>query len=79
MGIAERTRLAADLHDSLSQNLTAIGYQVSTARNTLGGKDLATTECLDTAASLAHRAGPKPLPLPSRNTFLKSEAAFLLF
>ena len=32
--IAERTRLAADLHDSFSQNLTAIGYQVSTARNT---------------------------------------------
>ena len=50
--IAERTRLAADLHDSLSQNLTVIGYQVSTAKNTLGGKDPATTECLDTAAKM---------------------------
>ena len=50
--IAERTRLAADLHDSLSQNLTAIGYQVSAAKNTLGGKDPATTECLDTAAKM---------------------------
>jgi signal transduction histidine kinase len=50
--IAERTRLAADLHDSLSQNLTVIGYQVSTARNTLGAKDPATTECLDTAAKM---------------------------
>jgi signal transduction histidine kinase len=50
--IAERTRLAADLHDSLSQNLTVIGYQVSTAKNTLGGKDPATTGCLDTAAKM---------------------------
>ena len=50
--IAERTRLAADLHDSLSQNLTVIGYQVSTAKNTLGDKDPATTECLDTAAKM---------------------------
>jgi len=50
--IAERTRLAADLHDSLSQNLTVIGYQVSNARNTLGDKDPATTECLNTAAKM---------------------------
>ena len=50
--IAERTRLAADLHDSLSQNLTVIGYQVSTAKNTLGDKDSTTTECLDTAAKM---------------------------
>ena len=50
--IAERTRLAADLHDSFSQNLTAIGYQVSTARNTLGGKDPATTGCLDAVAKM---------------------------
>ena len=50
--IAERTRLAADLHDSLSQSLTVIGYQVSTARNTLEGKDPATSECLDTAAKM---------------------------
>ena len=50
--IAERTRLAADLHDSLSQNLTAIGYQVSSARNTLGGKDPATTGCLDAVAKM---------------------------
>ena len=50
--IAERTRLAADLHDSLSQNLTVIGYQVSAAKNTLGDKDSATTECLDTAAKM---------------------------
>ena len=50
MKISERMRLAADLHDSLSQNLTVIGYQVSAARNTLGGKDPATSEILDTAA-----------------------------
>ena len=50
MKIGERTRLAADLHDSLSQNLTVIGYQVSAARNTLGDKDPATSELLDTAA-----------------------------
>ena len=50
--IAERTRLAADLHDSLSQNLTVIGYQVSAAKNTLGGKDPATTECLDTVSKM---------------------------
>ena len=50
--IAERTRLAADLHDSLSQNLTAIGYQVSIARNTLGGEDPATTGCLDAVAKM---------------------------
>ena len=50
--MAERSRLAADLHDSLSQNLTVIGYQVSTARKTLGAKDPATTECLDTAAKM---------------------------
>ena len=50
--IAERTRLAADPHDSLSQNLTVIGYQVSTAQNTLGDKDPATAGCLDTAAKM---------------------------
>ena len=50
--MAERSRLAADLHDSLSQNLTVIGYQVSAAKNTLGEKDPATTECLDTAAKM---------------------------
>lgn len=48
--IGERTRLAADLHDSLSQNLTVIGYQISAARNTLGEKDPATAEHLHTAA-----------------------------
>jgi len=52
MRIAERTRLAADLHDSLSQNLTVIGYQVSNARNTLGEKDPATTDCIDTASKM---------------------------
>lgn len=50
--IGERTRLAADLHDSISQNLTVIGYQVSAAKNTLGGKDRATAERLDTAAKM---------------------------
>ena len=50
--IAERTRLAADLHDSLSQSLTVIGYQVSNARNTLGEKDQATTDCIDTASKM---------------------------
>ena len=50
--IAERTRLAADLHDSLSQNLTVIGYQVSAAKNTLADKDPATTACLETASKM---------------------------
>ena len=50
--IAERTRLAADLHDSLSQSLTVIGYQISNARNTLGEKDAATTDCLATATQM---------------------------
>ena len=48
--IGERTRLAADLHDSISQNLTAIGYQISAARNTLGDRDPATAGRLLTAA-----------------------------
>lgn len=50
--VAERTRLAADLHDSLSQNLTVIGYQVSAARQTLGDKDPETDACLGTAAKM---------------------------
>lgn len=50
--VAERTRLAADLHDSLSQNLTVIGYQVSAAQNTLGDKDPPTGACLATAAKM---------------------------
>ena len=50
--VGERTRLAADLHDSLSQNLTVIGYQVSAARNTLAGKDPDTSKHLDTAAKM---------------------------
>ena len=33
-------------------NYAFIGYQVSTARKTLDGKDPATTECLDTAAKM---------------------------
>lgn len=50
--VAERTRLAADLHDSLSQNLTVIGYQVSAAQNLLGDKDMPTGACLATAAKM---------------------------
>ena len=52
--VGERTRLAADLHDSLSQNLTVIGYQVSAAKNTLAGKDPETAKCLDIAAKMIH-------------------------
>lgn len=52
--IGERTRLAADLHDSLSQNLTVIGYQVSAAQNTLGDKDPDTGARLSTAAKMIH-------------------------
>lgn len=52
--IGERTRLAADLHDSLSQSLTVIGYQISTAQKTLGEKDPETSTCLITAAKMIH-------------------------
>lgn len=47
--IGERTRLAAELHDYLAQNLTVISYQVSAARSalTLGSPD--TGDYLNTA------------------------------
>lgn len=50
--VAERTRLAADLHDTISQNLTVIGYQVSAAQKTLGNGETATDACLVTAAKM---------------------------
>ena len=52
--IDERTRLAVELHDSLSQSLTVIGYQISTAQKTLGEKDPETSTCLITAAKMIH-------------------------
>ena len=44
MKLAERTRLAAELHDYLAQNLTVISYQVSAAESALasGSKEAST-------------------------------------
>ena len=46
--VDERTRLAAELHDSLSQNLSAVACQVSAAKLTSGDAD-ETKKLLDTA------------------------------
>lgn len=47
--IDERTRLAAELHDYLAQNLTVISYQVSAAESALAANSADTAECLKTA------------------------------
>lgn len=47
--IDERTRLAAELHDYLAQNLTVISYQVSAAESALAVNSAETAECLKTA------------------------------
>jgi len=50
--VAERTRLAADLHDSFSQNLSVIGYHVAALQSSLSGADGATSGRLSTVAKM---------------------------
>ena len=45
----ERTRLAVELHDSLSQNLEGVACQVAATRNLMNGSCDAAQSCLDTA------------------------------
>ena len=47
--IDERTRLAAELHDYLAQNLTVISYQVSAAESALATNSQDAADCLKTA------------------------------
>lgn len=49
--VGERTRLAVELHDSLSQNLAGVAFQVATIRNALSSEDGLPTavDRLDTA------------------------------
>ena len=47
--IDERTRLAAELHDYLAQNLTVISYQISAAESALAADSAEATDCLRTA------------------------------
>lgn len=50
--IDERTRLAAELHDYHSQNLTAISYQISAARTVCKDDPEETSKRLETAAHM---------------------------
>lgn len=50
--IGERTRLAAELHDYLAQNLTVVAYQVSAAQDSLGDKDPETGGLLRAAVKM---------------------------
>ena len=52
MRVAERTRLAADLHDSFSQNLSVIGYHVAALQTSLVRADEATSGRLSTVAKM---------------------------
>ena len=45
----ERTRLAVELHDSLSQNLEGVACQVAASQNLIGQNTDAAKSCLDTA------------------------------
>jgi len=47
--IGERTRLAVELHDSLSQNLEGIACQVAATRTVLQSRPEGAATCLDTA------------------------------
>lgn len=48
--VSERTRLAVELHDALSQTLTGVSMQIDTAAGFAGGKTPAITKCLDLAS-----------------------------
>ena len=50
--IGERTRLAAELHDFHSQNLTAIAYQISSARNACADDPAEASRLLATASQM---------------------------
>ena len=50
--VAERTRLAADLHDSFSQNLSVIGYHVAALQSSLGDADSSASGRLSTVAKM---------------------------
>ena len=50
--LSERTRLAVELHDSLSQNLSAIACQVAATRGTLGSSPLAIAKQLETVEKM---------------------------
>ncbi len=50
--VAERTRLAADLHDSFSQNLSVIGYHVAALQTSLAGRDEDVSVSLSTVAKM---------------------------
>jgi len=50
--VAERTRLAADLHDSFSQNLSVIGYHVAALQTSLAKDDEAASIRLSTVAKM---------------------------
>ena len=50
--VAERTRLAADLHDSFSQNMSIIGYHVAALQNSLAEKDTSSAGRLSTVAKM---------------------------
>ena len=47
--IGERTRLAVELHDALSQNLVGVACQITAAQNAVGADDAAVRKRLDTA------------------------------
>ena len=48
--VNERTRLAVELHDALSQTLTGVSMQIDTAAGLLEGKMPAAKRCLDLAS-----------------------------
>ena len=50
--IDERTRIAAELHDYLAQNLTAMSYQLTSARLAFNKTPKAAQEHLETAATM---------------------------
>jgi signal transduction histidine kinase len=50
--VAERTRLAADLHDSFSQNLSVIGYHVAALQTSLARADEVASVRLSTVAKM---------------------------
>ena len=48
--VSERTRLAVELHDALSQTLTGISMQIDTAAGIVRGKEPTASKCLDLAS-----------------------------
>ena len=50
--IGERTRLAVELHDSLSQNLTGVTFQIASAQNAIGTADDMAKARLETAGRI---------------------------